>query len=284
MNRADPITMVAHQWPRHSEAEMARDFMVWRHLRVVRARGMRHVRGGFARLGGAQTAPVRSVYGVKMWPNWSDRTFAYCHYGTYGCYLADLIGSINFPFCFLDIGANQGLFSLIAGQNPACEKIVALEPVGQTHGRLVANLEANALTSRADALNFGLSNETGEFPITLSAEHSGMATLSAHGAQLPGFHPKTTVRLETMAKLAQHLPDDIPIFVKIDVEGHEEVVLRELLSSTKAQRVIGIFYEQDDRWTDAKAVGEILASANFAEQYIYGRGKHYDVLAVPQNL
>ena len=282
MNRADPISIVTHEWPRHSESGMARDFVLWRHLRVARARVMRRLRNFLFDV--TPPSPVRTSYGVKMWPNWEDKTYAYCHYGTYGSYLADLIGSIDTPFCFLDIGANQGLFSLIAGQNPACEKIVALEPVGQTHGRLVANLEANGLADRSDALNFGLSNESGKCPITLSAGHSGMATLSAHGAQLPGFHPKTTVRLETMAKLAQHLPDDIPIFVKIDVEGHEEVVLRELLSWTEAQRIMGIFYEQDDRWTDATTVNGILASASFAERHIYGRGKHYDVLAVPQAL
>ncbi len=260
---------------------MARDFMVWRHLRVARARVMRRLRSFLFDV--TPPAPVRTTYGVKMWPNWEDKTYAYCHYGTYGSYLADLIASVDTPFCFLDIGANQGLFSLIAGQNPACEKIVALEPVGQTHGRLVANLEANGLTQCSEALNFGLSSESGEFPITLSAGHSGMATLSAHGEQLPGFHPKTTVRLETMKTLAQHLPQDVPIFVKIDVEGHEEVVLRELLSWTQSQRIMGIFYEQDDRWTDGNAVGDLLKAAQFKVAHIYGRGKHYDVLVVPED-
>lgn len=280
MNRAEPMSQFSHKWPRHSDAAMTRDFLIWRHLRVARARVMRRFKNFLFDI--TPQAPVSTAYGVKMWPNWEDKTYAYCHYGTYGNYLADLIGSLQTPFCFLDIGANQGLFSLIAGQNPTCEKIVALEPVGQTHGRLVANLEANGLTERAEALNFGLSSKSGEFPITLSAGHSGMATLSSHGEQLPGFHPKTTVHLETMKELSRAITDDIPIFVKIDVEGHEEVVLRELLSWDQAHRIIGIFYEQDDRWTDPEAVGEVLKDARFGIRQIYGRGKHYDVLAVPQ--
>lgn len=279
MNRLEKASSFRSAWPEHSPSRMARDFLVWRHLRVVRARVMRRLRNSFPDV--TKPSPVRTVYGVKMWPNWEDKTYAYCHYGTYGNYLADLLRSIDEPFCFLDIGANQGLFSLIAGQNPACETILALEPVGQTHGRLVANIAANGLEERAKALNFGLSNQAGEFPITLSAGHSGMATLSEHGEQLPGFHPKTTVRLETMAELTKHLPADLPIFVKIDVEGHEETVIRELLSSPHAAQIMAIFYEHDDRWTDKGAVNQILDSAGFEPSRIYGRGKHYDVLATP---
>ncbi|MCK0128474.1 FkbM family methyltransferase [Erythrobacter sp. F6033] len=257
---------------------MARDFLLWRHLRVVRARTMRHVR---RTIGGGKSRPVRTTYGVKMWSNWGDKTYAYCHYGTYGSYLADLIGAVDQPFCFVDIGANQGLFSLIAGQNPECEKIISLEPVGSTYERLVANLAENGLENRAAALNFGLSDQAGEFPITLSKGHSGLATLGKHGMELSGEHTQTTVKLQTMDALAAHVPDDLPIFVKIDVEGHEETVIRQLLQSHQSKRIMGIFYEHDDRWTNRAAVNALLDNAGFEHSRIYGRGKHYDVLATP---
>lgn len=279
MNRLETASAFKPAWPEHEPQRMARDFLFWRHLRVVRARSMRLVHKALN--GGDPAGPANTVYGVKMWPNWGDKTYAYCHYGTYGSYLADLLASIERPFCFVDIGANQGLFSLIAGQNPACEKIVALEPVSQTHERLVRNISANGLTGRAEALNFGLSDSAGTFEITLSKGHSGLATLGAHGDQLPGEHPKAKVRLETMEELARHLPAELPLFVKVDVEGHEETVIRELLSSSAAACIIGIFYEHDDRWTDKQAVNELLDSAGFEHSRIYGRGKHYDVLATP---
>lgn len=281
MNRIEGATSFLPVWPEHNPARMARDFLLWRHLRVVRARTMRHVNKAFN--GVSATAPVETVYGVKMWPNWGDKTYAYCHYGTYGSYLADLLGSISEPFCFIDIGANQGLFSLIAGQNPRCESIIALEPVGPTHERLARNLAANGLQDRSKALNFGLSDTAGEFPITLSEAHSGLATLGDHAERFPGEHPKTMVHLETMEGLRKHLPDDLPIFVKVDVEGHEETVIRELLASPEAQRIIGIFYEHDDRWTNKAAVDALLDTARFEHSRIYGRGRHYDVLATPAN-
>lgn len=278
MNPMDAAQARKADWPEPDAGAMARDFMLWRHLRVVRARSMRHLRGALS----SKSRPVQSVYGVKMWSNWSDKTFAYCHYGTYGNYLADLLASIREPFVFLDIGANQGLFSLIAGQNPACQKIVALEPVPDTHARLAANLELNGLADRSEALNFGLSSASETHTITLSKAHSGMATLEAHADKMAGEHSQIMVRLETMKTLAPHLPEGLPIFVKIDVEGHEEVVIRQLMASACKDRIIGLFYEQDDRWSDNSSITAALNANGFHQKQIYGRGRHYDVLAVPE--
>jgi FkbM family methyltransferase len=275
-------TATMPDWPEHDPAAMARDFLVWRHLRVLRARTMRHVHQLAARLPGADPARAKTnAYGVKMEPNWNDRTYAYCHYGTYGRYLADLIGAIGQPFAFLDIGANQGLFSLIAARNPACEAIVALEPVADTHARLARNLAANGAESRASALNFGLSDHDGMRSIAMNTVHSGLATLEDH---LPAGDPHIAsqqVETRTMQALDAHLPAHLPIFVKIDVEGHEAVVIDQLLQSPHAARVIGIFYEHDRGWSDRAAIEERLARAGLATTRKYGRGRHFDALATP---
>lgn len=280
-----PPAPILQQWPDHAPARMARDFLLWRHLRVIRARSMRHVHQTVERLRralapGAEPRPARSVYGVQMWPNWGDRTFAYCQYGTYGPYLADLLAGIERPFCFIDIGANQGLYSLIAGRNPACQRIIALEPVADTHRLLAANLALAGLEGRAQALNVGLSNEAGTHLITVNPVHSGQATLESH---LEGRESCRTVTVElvTMAELEAHLPPDLPLFVKIDVEGHEPVIIEELLASRHASRVLGIFYEHDNRWTDNATIARALYRAGFAKLKRYGRGKHFDVLAGP---
>jgi FkbM family methyltransferase len=273
-------------WPDHAPSRMARDFMLWRHLRVVRARMMRHVHKAASNVlrtvaPAARQRPTRGAYGVNMWPNWADRTFAYCHYATYGPYLADLIAGIDQPFCFVDIGANQGLFSLVAARNPACAKIVALEPVPETHARLAANLALAELGPRAEALNVGLSDEAGEQMITLNAVHSGQATLGEHLAAANSQCHQIAVQLITMAELDAHLPPGLPLFVKIDVEGHEPIIIEELLGSHHARRVIGIFYEHDNRWTDNATIERALYRAGFAKLLRYGRGRHFDVLATP---
>jgi FkbM family methyltransferase len=276
---------VMQAWPHHAPARMARDFLLWRHLRVARARVMRHVHlaaGSLRRALVPNTAPrpARSVYGVRMWPNWGDRTFAYCQYGTYGPYLADLLASIDRPFCFVDVGANQGLFSLIAARNPQCRRIVALEPVPETHALLAANLALAGLEDRGIALAAGLSDAAGRHMITVNPVHSGQASLEAH-MQGRAACRQIAIELITMAELDAHLPPDLPLFVKIDVEGHEPVIIAELLASRHAPRVMGIFYEHDSRWTDTATIARALYRAGFAKLRRYGRGRHFDVLAGP---
>lgn len=271
-------------WPAHEPSRMARDFLFWRHLRVLRARAMRHIHRLAERLGDKhQQAPTRTAYGVKMHPDWSDRTYAYCHYGTYGTYLADLVGAIDFPFLFLDIGANQGLFSLIAARNPSCALIVALEPVPDTYARLERNFVLNNMTDRARALNFGLSNRDGTHQITTCKRHSGVATLEDHLTFRMPDADRREVELRTSAGLLPYLPDDLPIFVKIDVEGHEAVVIEQLLGSPLTDRVIGIFYEHDRQWSDETTIAVALARARFAVLRQYGRGRHFDALALPMS-
>lgn len=272
-------------WPKHAPERMARDFMLWRHLRVIRARTMRHAHRTGSKLlrrlfPSAPPRPARSVYGVDMWPNWQDRTFAYCQYGTYGPYLADLLGAIDRPFCFLDIGANQGLFSLIAARNPLCERIIALEPVPDTHRLLAANLALAGLDGRGIALNVGLSDSAGAHAITINPVHSGQATLEDHLAGREACR-QITIELVTMAELEAHLPPGLPLFVKIDVEGHEPIIIDHLLASHHGARVMGIFYEHDNRWTDNATIERALYRAGFAKLKRYGRGKHFDVLAGP---
>jgi FkbM family methyltransferase len=261
---------------------MARDFLFWRHLRVLRARTMRHVHRLAARLNGAvPPRAMQTAYGVRMIPNWSDRTYAYCHYGTYGPYLADLIRAIDHPFLFLDIGANQGLFSLIAGGNPACKAIVALEPVPDTHARLERNFAENGLNGRALALGFGISDRDGTHHITTSRSHSGVATIEQHLALRDPHAISVAVEMRTVAGLLPYLASDLPIFVKIDVEGHEAQVMAQLLASCLADRIMAIFYEHDCKWSDETVIDTLLEAAGFAVARRYGRGRHFDALATP---
>lgn len=253
---------------------MLLDFLLFRHLRVVRARAMRQVHKRQA--DGAVRGPVRGRYGVAMWPDWNDRTFAYCHYGTYGDYLPDVLARVDTPFAFLDIGANQGLFSLVAARNPHCHKIVAMEPVPATFAKLEANLALGELGERAQALNAALAEQAGSAEIALKPEHSGAASLR-DGADFGGACQ--TIRLFSIAELDPHIPANLPLFVKIDVEGYEPVAVDQLLRSMHASRIMGVFYEMDERWANAASVRANLAAAGFDSFRKFGIGRHYDMLA-----
>ena len=108
--------------------------------------------------------PVRSAYGVLMVPNWQDTTFRYCIFGTYGSDLSDLLLGQREEFVFVDIGANQGLYSLIAAQNPKCRQIIAFEPVPVTHARLAANVGLNGGAERTVLHQLAIADSVGVVP------------------------------------------------------------------------------------------------------------------------
>ena len=220
--------------------------------------------------------PVRSSYGVLMVPNWQDTTFRYCIFGTYGRDLADLLLEQQEPFVFVDIGANQGLYSLIAAQNPNCHQIIAFEPVPATHDRLAANVALNGGAGRTVLHRLAISDSVGQVEISVAEGHTGTATLAGRAGQSGGGVVIETIDAPLVDPL---LAGEHPMFVKIDVEGLEAVVIAELAKTASFARVQAIFYEVDDRWASAREIEARLRAAGFTRFAKYGRGHHYDVLA-----
>lgn len=222
------------------------------------------------------SGPVCSAYGVAMTPNWQDTTFRYCIFGTYGRDLSDLLLGQADDFIFVDIGANQGLYSLIASQNPHCQRIIAFEPVPATYARLAANVALNGGAQRTVLHQLAIAATVGEVQISVAADHTGTASLAVRDGASEGGVTISTINAPLVDPL---LAGTLPMFVKIDVEGLEAVVIAELAKTESFARVTAIFYEVDDRWTSAADIEAGLRAAGFARFAKYGRGHHYDVLA-----
>jgi FkbM family methyltransferase len=223
---------------------------------------------------------VRSRYGVKMKSNWDDATFNLCFSAAYGSVLRDLIRRQDRPFLFLDIGANQGVYSLIAGRNPCCRLALAFEPVPATFALLEANIAANRLGSRVRAINKAIAAKAGTTLVRMKSRHSGSATMA----------PTNTLAGEAIAIHAirrQGLDELIPdgqeaILIKIDVEGLEPVVVAELVNSRHVDRMAWIFYEMDESWAEPKQVESMLRNVGFRSFHkvkAEAGATHYDVLA-----
>ena len=54
---------------------------------------------------------IKSKYGVLLSMNYGDRTFEFYVAGSYGYFYWDRLTNIQSEFLFLDIGANQGLYT-----------------------------------------------------------------------------------------------------------------------------------------------------------------------------
>src|SRR4051812_38803157 len=72
---------------------------------------------------------------------------------------------------FLDVGANYGLYSLLAGLWNPTLRVVAFEPIPQIYEGLKRNVAANHLTARVVCENLALSSHSG--PTTLYLPSSG---------------------------------------------------------------------------------------------------------------
>ena len=83
-------------------------------------------------------------------------------------------------------------------------------------------------------------------------------------------------------KLCKYIKDHnhSKLIIKIDVEGHELEVLKQLINSPIWENVIEIFYEVDERWVDPFKIEIILKEAGINNFQKIGNGNHYDVLAL----
>lgn len=217
---------------------------------------------------------VRSAYGIDLTARWDDATFLFYLQGSYGFVFSDFLKQRQRDFVFLDIGANQGLYSILAAGNPVCRGAIAFEPVPETAEVLEANLALNR--SRGVAIvRKAISDRAGRVALSVEPGHSGTASLrsGAEGGR---------IEIETIdaAGLEQIVPAGAPeIVVKIDVEGHEAVVLAELMKCSFQPRIAAIFYEVDQRWVDPETLRKLLQENGFSEFRKVGNGSHYDVLA-----
>ncbi len=220
---------------------------------------------------------VTTAYDVEMQENWMDSTFRMCVFGRQGNVLAELLRRWDRPFAFVDIGANQGLFSLIAAMNPKCHGVLAFEPVRQTFDILSANLARNSNRDKFVPIRAAVSSETGEAEIGFSESHSGGASLA--DGRLPSGGAET-VRLVTASEIDPLVPSDVELVVKVDVEGYEPVVIAEILKLAAADRIRALFFEVDLRWIDYAALETLLRTQGFGSFERYGSRRHFDVLAV----
>ena len=215
-----------------------------------------------------------SAYGPKFKLNLLDITFKFYIKGSYGYYFSNLLSNINYDFIFLDIGANQGLYTFISAQNNNCKYIYSFEPVSTTYDYLLFNLELNPATKKIITVNSAVSNVDGERIISINPGHSGVASLDHSSGS-------TVENISCISyKLLQNYIHDngLKIVIKIDTEGHEPIVINELLKSNFLSRISVIFFEVDEKWFDVAMLVSQLNKVGFKEVHRTSyQSSHYDI-------
>jgi FkbM family methyltransferase len=191
-------------------------------------RGRRHV---LRALGALLRPPffVRSAYGPWMLFT-GDATSTFAIAGTYGDVVRANTALLEPGDCFIDVGANAGLFSLLASPRvgPA-GRVVAFEPNRDVYVVLNLNLAANRCRNVV-TLNAAIAERPGVATMRAPAPaHSGLAHLCPPDeASSAATFPVLAFGPPQLAVLAEFCRGRRTI-LKVDVEGAEGVVLRTLL-------------------------------------------------------
>jgi FkbM family methyltransferase len=222
---------------------------------------------------------LRSAYGPYLVNRGPDQTYRTSLRGAYGSLIPDAIAVQQAPFTFIDIGANTGVFSLVAAADQRCERAVAFEPNPNVYRNLEENIRLNHAAVTAYPLGIS-SGEPGTRVLHVPPQHSGAATLRT--LNLPPVHNPVSIEV-----VNRHFLDELAIDVhsnvicKIDVEGHEPEVLDELFASQLGPLTSSIIIECDDRFTE-EGIGGIerrLQAQGFERvRRTRGRPDHFDAL------
>ena len=115
----------------------------------------------------------------------------------------------------LDVGANFGYYSICVFQN--C-RVFAFEPFPANRDRLLRNLRLNGLKDAVTVLPYGLSDFSRTTHMLARGNNSGSAAI--------GGGAGVEVSVCTLDEFCCQYDIDAIAFIKIDVEGHEQQVLK----------------------------------------------------------
>ncbi len=219
--------------------------------------------------------PVRSRYGVLLYSDGGDLTNLFSLVGEYDD-VYEVVNELRPGMAFIDIGANAGVFSMVAGQRVGADGVViAFEPNPAVFRKLIANASVNGLGPFFPfmaAIGPAMSVER----FAVGPEHTGAGHLNAQGG-LRVVQFGGPVLLDLLGGLIE----DRKAMIKIDVEGMELEVLKAiggLLESKSIETVIvEINKEQQIRFHATPAdIYEFMAAKKYSARWGAGFAAHYN--------
>ncbi len=125
---------------------------------------------------------------------------------------------------FVDVGANTGLYSVVAGVLAPDRKIMSFEPHPTVAAACLRNLQANDLIERVQLHQVALSDSAGVLDLYMPDQGHGLIETSA---SLERDFQKVASSISVEVKRLDDFEINAPIAViKVDIEGHEYAFLR----------------------------------------------------------
>ncbi|WP_420426276.1 FkbM family methyltransferase [Algiphilus sp.] len=117
---------------------------------------------------------------------------------------------------FLDVGANVGVYSILAASRGA--GVLAVEPVPDTYRRLLDNVHLNGFAKRIDACNIGVGSKPGNMRFSTTGGPTNHVLVT--------WEPETQAIEVAVDSLDSIAAAKSPAMIKIDVEGFEANVIQ----------------------------------------------------------
>lgn len=156
---------------------------------------------------------------------------------------------------FIDIGANRGIYSIIAPSRFDYMNVHAFEPNLEVARVLTKNITLNKLQNKVTVHQLALGAEAGTVDFTCDPMHKG------GGHIIPTSNTETMkVPVKTFDSLEPSIPSEQISFVKIDTEGYEFNVL-DGMKNTLAKMPTGAVLMIE--CTDKEKLTTFLAQRNF---------------------
>ncbi len=225
---------------------------------------------------------VKSAYGIRLISNFYDETFKMYAYGSYGNFYSERLKNEKNKFLFIDIGANQGLYSIIAAKNKKNIRSYAFEPVKKTYNLLRENIKINNINNKCLPLNLAISSNEKRSRMKVFTSHCGKSSLltSINIKKSEKNVKYQRVKCINFKKLNKIIKEkSYPILIKIDVEGHEAVVINQIIKSKLVSNLREIFFEVHEKKINVKKTLRLLKKYGFINCKKIGIGNHYDMLA-----
>jgi FkbM family methyltransferase len=138
---------------------------------------------------------------------------------------------------FVDLGANVGLYALIAATlDPPFKRVLAIEPQGEIFARLQVNIALNGL-AQVRALRLAVSDQAGEAELVIDPINRGESRLASEGNDAGAAASRIErVPCRTLIEILDAEGIVCPEVLKLDVEGMEERILSQHFSASGPER------------------------------------------------
>jgi FkbM family methyltransferase len=139
----------------------------------------------------------------------------------------------------IDLGANEGIFSIMFAKLFPQAHVISLEPVLRTYKTLLTNIALNSLPN-ITTLNCGVGASSSPSVMVISKEMSGGSSTLIDF--IPTDHVTEVVKLISLDQLFGKLQILTCKLLKIDIEGMEHDTLLSFQSWDKVQNMVGEFH------------------------------------------